>query len=444
MNKRITNENLAKYRWSYMNLQNKQEEKKLQTASLLDVCLNEKVKEENTFFFSFELEECKIYNQYESMLCWLYSCLNLIKNDMAHNLQISPLDFELSAQYLNFYDKLEKAHHAYQVVAECGINLADKVISNFEEVYFLSQFLKEPMRETGRIEYARALLNKYGIVPSGVMPSTYHLVHSAELIKVYAKKVKGDIFTLIDSLSQGKKVDNLIDKMCEENYILLSKLLGNPPTHFDYTYTDKKGKMCTLSSMTPQDFFRKYCTIELDEFVVVGNVPMKDKLYYTKYQKAYSGNVHGESAIEFINLPQEEFTNVCLAQLLDGCPVPIACENKQYRNRESTILDTRLFDFEKVLGVKDLTKEQALDSCDITLKHWMTLRGVDIQRGLPIKWKVEDTGGSAVRNHGYYVMNHKFFEKCVFQAFIHKKYLSKKVSNLITSKPVLFGYDEPI
>lgn len=444
MNKNITNENLTKYRHSYLELQNKQEEKILQTASLLDVCLNEKVKEENIFSFSFELEECKIYNQYESGLCWLYSCLNLIKNDMAHNLQISPLEFELSAQYLNFYDKLEKAHHAYQVVAESGINLADKVISNFGEDYFLSQFLKEPMRETGRIEYAMVLLNKYGIVPSSIMPNTYHLEHSTELIKVYAKKVRGDIFILIDTLSQGKKVDNLIDKMNEENYILLSKLLGNPPTQFDYTYIDEKGNTCTLNGVTPQAFFKKYCTTELDDFVVVGNVPMKDKPYYTKYQKAYSGNVHGESAIEFINLPQEEFTNVCLAQLLDGCPVPIACENKQYRNIDSTILDARLFDFEKVLGVKDLTKEEAIESRDITLKHWMTLRGVDIQRGLPIKWKVEDTGGSSVRNHGYYVMNHNFFEKCVFQAFIHKKYLSKQIQDLIKSKPVLFGYDEPI
>lgn len=443
MNKYITKEDLAKYRQSYLELQDKQEEKKLQTASLLDVCLNEKVKEDNTFQFSFELEECKIYNQYESNLCWLFSCINLIKNNMAHHLGMSPLDLELSTNYLNFYDKLEKANHIYQVIADLDSKVVSGGLSGVEDIY-LSQFLKDPVRETGRIEYARALIQKYGVVPSNSMPDTYHSRHSQEFIKLYNKKVRGDIFKLIDAKQKKLDISKLIKKFCEENYILLCTLLGVPCTQFSFTYKSFKGTNKTIKNITPQEFFKKYCSIHLEDFVVVGNVPLPTKPYYVRYVKAYSGNVHGESEISFFNLPQERFTKLCLDQLFDGYPVPIACENKQYRNIDSTILDTRLFQYGRMLGVSELTKEQALDSYDCTLKHWMTIRGVHIENELPVRWKVEDIGGENVRSNGYYVMNHNFFEKCVYQALINKKYLTKQELEQLEQTPILFGYHEAI
>ena len=78
----------------------------LANKPILEVVLNKKIKKENKFEFNFELEECKISNQGSSKLCWMFGILNLIKNNMAHNLNQNVKEFELSSNYLNFFDKI--------------------------------------------------------------------------------------------------------------------------------------------------------------------------------------------------------------------------------------------------------------------------------------------------------------------------------------------------
>jgi len=39
-------------------------------------------------------------------------------------------------------------------------------------------------------------------------------------------------------------------------------------------------------------------------------------------------------------------------------------------------------------------------------------------------------------------MNHNFFEKCVFYAMIDKKFLSKKILDVLNEKPIMFGFED--
>lgn len=232
--------------------------------------------------------------------------------------------------------------------------------------------------------------------------------------------------------------------MLNENYTILCKVLGTPPIVFNYSYKDQYGKSKVIKQITPQEFYNKYSSINLDDFILIGNVPMKTFPYYSKFRKAYSGNIEGKSFVEFINLPQKDFVELIVLQLKSNIPVCFACENKKYRNQESTVLDTRLFSYEKLFGIKDMDKTHALESFDITLKHWMTFKGCQIEEGKVIRWKVEDSAGEDQRTNGYYVMNNNFFEKCVFQAWINKNFLKKDHFKILNKKPILFGYNEPV
>ncbi len=87
-----------------------------------------------------------------------------------------------------------------------------------------------------------------------------------------------------------------------------------------------------------------------------------------------------------------------------------------------------------------MSKRQAIESFDINLKHFMVFRGVHIENELPIRWKVEDSAGAENRINGYYVMNQNFFEKCVFQACIHKKFLSDKQIKASNLKPIICNF----
>ncbi|WP_330983012.1 C1 family peptidase, partial [Propionibacterium freudenreichii] len=56
-----------------------------------------------------KVDTWKVSNQKQSGRCWLFSGLNLLRSHLINDLKLTP-DFELSQNYLHFFDKLEKAN----------------------------------------------------------------------------------------------------------------------------------------------------------------------------------------------------------------------------------------------------------------------------------------------------------------------------------------------
>ena len=67
--------------------------------------------------------------------------------------------------------------------------------------------------------------------------------------------------------------------------------------------------------------------------------------------------------------------------------------NKDYNNKiiENGILDSRIYNYEKVFGYKRLTKEESLNLYDIECNHAMSFVGVHLVDDKPIRWKVENS-----------------------------------------------------
>ena len=110
---------------------------------------------------------------------------------------------------------------------------------------------------------------------------------------------------------------------------------------------------------------------------------------------------------------------------------------RKFADKDSGILDTRLYDYEKLLNYKALNKEDAMLVGDIELHHWMTITGVQIEDGKPRRWKVEDSYGDEDTINGYYIMNDNYFDKYVFTVIINKKYLSTKQLELYNQKGII-------
>lgn len=447
MNENITFNDLEKYKKKYDETRNIELENLFNSTKINTACENQDIINENVFKFNIELEECCIYNQSSSLRCWMFACLNLIKNNIAHNLNINPVDFKLSPAFLTFYDKLERANHTYQIIIDSKENFKNTSYCDYNHNLSLSSFLKEPLLETGSVEYARELIKKYGLVPYDVYPDNINTLESFYFIRIYQQKIRHDIYKLIECKNNNVNIEELYklkDTFMEENYSIISKIIGRVPDCFNFSFTTINGEEISLQNITPLEFYNKFCSINLDDFILIGNVPMSNKPMYKKLKKEYSGNVHNKSFVEFINVSIDDLSNMTISQLKDGMPVCIACENYAYRNTESTVLDTRLFNYEKMLGIKDLTKQQAMDSFNITLKHWMTIKGVQIENNKPIRWKVEDNGGKEIRINGYYVMNNNFFEKCVYWVWINKKYIPKQILDINNTNPILYDYTDSI
>ena len=225
----------------------------------------------------------------------------------------------------------------------------------------------------------------------------------------------------------------------QENYNILSKILGEPITKFTYEYKDKDNKIHMYKDMTPLEFKNKFLTINLEDFVSIANIPMYNKEYYKKYKKKYSKIIKD---VEFLNLPIEELKKFAIEQLKDNLPVWFSMNMDKDRDVVSGILDERIFNLNNVFNLKNMTKEELANVGEISAEHAMVFSGVHLIDDKPIRWKVEDSYGDKSKINGYYVMNNNFFEKYVLQIIVDKKYLSDEQKRLLEQEAI--EYDEEI
>lgn len=420
------------------NRQNKVIENSIVENGLQKSCINHQIIKENPPVFSIELPDSKRYNQKDNSKCWIYSGLNFIKYNMADNLNIKPTQFELSNSFIAFFDKLEKSNNVYENIIQ--LDRTDWEHINTEEI------LKYCVNEGGHWQWFVAIVNKYGLVPYDQMPDSYESLQSEELTRLFTSKVKKDCIELLAAKNNHGPVElrEIKKTFLQENYELLAKSLGEPKQFFDYEYKDKDEKIVIHNKITPLEFKQKFLTINLNEFISLGNLPMYNKEYYKVYREKYLGNVYGESYVDFLNLPVDELKELAIRQLKDGVPVYMGIDIKKFKSRERGILDKRLYDYQDSLGLDFLTKDESLNTQDIFPHHRMTLCGVNLTtEGKPNRWKVEDSYGSERGINGYYVMNDNYFDDFVIQIIINKKYLTERQSIALKQRAIEFDIRDP-
>ena len=62
----------------------------------------------NPNIFSVDLKTMPVTNQLQSGRCWIFSAMNVLREKIGHKYDIK--EFELSQNFIAFYDKLEKAN----------------------------------------------------------------------------------------------------------------------------------------------------------------------------------------------------------------------------------------------------------------------------------------------------------------------------------------------
>ena len=267
---------------------------------------------------------------------------------------------------------------------------------------------------------------------------------SSSLMIVYDEKIKKDISKLITAKKEGKTKDYLekmIEKMVSENYIILAKMLGEPPLEINFEYRNKDNVLIT-KKLTPQEFYHRYSSLNLDDFVSVGSMKMYNKEYYKIYQKQYSRNILATSTVRFLNLPLTEFKNLIVSELKDGIPVWFGAEVKKMRNQENGILDMNSYNYEEVFNYERLTQEENLNLHAITLAHAMSFVGVHIVDDKIIRWKVENSWGDK-DNKGYFIMNDNYFDEFVMNAVVKKEYLTSKQLEMLNQEAINMNPNDP-
>lgn len=418
--------------------QNKMIEKNITEKGLEAACINEEVIKENERIFNIELADCKRQDQSESHRCWIYASLNMLKHNIAKNLNININELDLSTNYIAFFDRLEKANKAYENAI--NLNNLDFDYINKENIF------RYAGTEGGRWEYFVAIINKYGLVPRNIMPDTFETKNWEKLERVYTEKVVKDVLKLLKLKEKNISIDELRKvkgRFIEENYSILSKILGEPKYEFTYEYKDINNEEQKIENITPLQFKERYLSLKVEDFISIENMPMYNKEYYKIYRKKYMGGVIGKGNAQFLNLPINEMKELVIKQLKDRVPVYMGVNITKFRDDKSGVLDTRLYNYKEMLGLESLTKEDALNMYNIRYHHAMIFCGVHLVDNKPIRWKIEDSYGDKEKFDGYYIMNDNYFDEFVINVVIDKKYLNEKQLKTLEQEPIEINGEEP-
>ena len=372
----------------------------------------------NRHIFEIDIPTMKATNQQHSGRCWIFAGLNLLREIVAKKLKLN--DFELSQNYVAFFDKFEKINYILEnIISLCDRDYDDRT---------LFHILKEGIQDGGQWDMFCNIVRKYGVVPKVAMDETEQSSSTKEsnfVINITLRKFAAYASKLI---KEGK-----IEEIKNEKKNILNKLFdflcmcyGKPPLNFDFEYKDNTKTYHYEKNLTPNSFYEKYLRGVIDEYISVVNAPTPSKKFYKLYTIKYVNNVIGGKKITYLNVPINEMKELCLKQLENKELIWFGSDCGKYKD-DMNVWDDEMFDYKTIFNI-DLKVEKGdmLDYNISAMDHAMVITGVSFKDNKkPGKWKIQNSWGEK-SNGGYHLMTDSWFENFVYQTVINKKYLSKE------------------
>ena len=432
--KSITRQDLAALRREYLAddvnriVRNALTDRDLETAASVF-----EAKNANPNIFSIEIETMPVTNQKASGRCWIFSALNVLREMIAKKYHIR--SFELSQNYIAFYDKLEKCNW----FMNCVINEGDAALDDRTMQWLLDNGISDG----GQWDMAVSLIRKYGICPKEAMTETYVSSHTAKMNGLLNQRLRRFALDVRKAGSAAEK-EALRKETLGECYRLIADCFGVPPVSFTFEYRDAKKKYHAHPDVTPLEFYETYFGEDLNEYAVLINAPTEDKPYHKLYTVRYIGNVVSGNEIRYLNLPIKEFKDAVIRQLKAGQPVWFGCDCGKDGNRTTGLWDDQAFDYEHTFGMNlSLTKAEMLDSRHSAMNHAMVFTGVNLVDGKPTRWKIENSWGEEKANKGYYICSDSWFDKYVYEVSIKKEFMTAKQRKELNGKVTVLDPWDP-
>lgn len=432
MKNHITSELLSRYRTSFhSDRTNRVACDAVMAGGLLASCTNPDAVRRMNHEFSLTLKQGEITNQKQSGRCWLFAATNVMRFRIMKQFRLK--NFELSQNYLLFWDKLEKSNWFFENILDTLDEPAGSRILCF--------LLDAPIADGGQWDMMANLVSKYGVVPKYSMPESSVSGNTREMNRILTELLRNDACLLRKAAKEGKDpqaLEEMKGRMLDEVYRILCICLGEPPKTVDMEARDEEGNFIQDLNLTPLDFFKKYVDMDLNDYVSLINAPTEDKPFYHRYTVKMLGNVKEGNPVCYINLPVDELKKAAIAQLKDGEPVWFGCDMGPCISRDLGIMDLNIYDFKDFLQVDfSMNKAERLDYGQSLMTHAMVFQGVNLSKdGSPTRWRVENSWGDDKGKKGYFVMSDEWFTEYMYQVVVNKKYLTKEQADILNTEAI--------
>ncbi|MBR3350429.1 MAG: peptidase C1, partial [Solobacterium sp.] len=90
-----------------------------------------------------------------------------------------------------------------------------------------------------------------------------------------------------------------------------------------------------------------------------------------------------------------------------------------------------------------MSKAEMLDARQSAMNHAMVITGVNLVDDKPTRWKIENSWGDKVGAKGYFTASDSWFDKYVYVAAIHTKYLSDEAKAALKEEPIMLSPWDP-
>ena len=405
--------------------------------SVSSIGLNSSIIDKNPYIFNNQLDYgLPITNQKSSGRCWLFATCNLIRMLAFKNLEDEfgkIEDFEISQNYLFFWDKLERYHRSLRYYLDI------KTVDNKDR--YLYQLYQDPMGDGGQWDMAKEIVKKYGVVPKQVYPDTHHSKSSREMNNILTKQLKSDFITL-DSTSP-EVIESAIEIMMNRVFKMLVGFLGKPPTKFNWTFKSKDSKIHTLKEMTPKTFLEKI-RFNPDNWVSVINDPRKENAFNKYYNVKYLGNVF-ERHVGWLNMDMRRVNELTKLSIDKKYPVWFGCDVGTEWDRSSGVQDPGIVDTKNIVGLDTCQdKESRLRSFASLPNHAMLITGYHEDVNKVTRWKVENSWGKSSGSDGFLLMTDKWMDEYVFQILVNKDLLTEKEKEVLNFDPEIIEPWDPL
>lgn len=399
-------------------------------SPLKSVAMNRQAVVRNNHTFSHMVKAGASTSQNHSGRCWLFAGLNLFRMAAAEQMKLE--DFELSQNYLFFWDKLEKANFFLETILA--------TLEHPTDGRLISWLVQSPVQDGGQWDMFVNLVRKYGVVPKEAMPETESSGASGPMNDRVTAKLREDAAQLRRAHRSGASMETLRaskSAMLAEIYRLLAIHLGEPPAEFLWQWRDKDKEFHRDGVITPQQFLEKHVPMDLDGMVCLIHCPQEETPFNRLYTVEYLGNVVGGHAVRYLNVEMDVMKRASVAMIQDGKPVWFGCDVGKEFDRDLGLMDLDLFDYASLYGTEfGMDKATRLDYGHSQMTHAMVFTGVDVNdEGQPMKWRVENSWGEKGGDKGFMVMTDAWFSAYNYEVVVEKQYVAPELLAILDTPP---------